>query len=73
MKKVIEDYVRGCDVCQRKKYEATTRGGLLQPLTIPNDLWEDISLDFITGLPKSKGYEAVLVVVDRLSKYSLLF
>ncbi|MCI31806.1 transposon TF2-1 polyprotein, partial [Trifolium medium] len=70
MQKTIRNYVRACDVCQRQKYAATTPGGLLQPLPIPNQVWEDLSLDFITGLPKSKGHDAILVVVDRLSKYS---
>ncbi|GAU42300.1 hypothetical protein TSUD_136860 [Trifolium subterraneum] len=70
MKGVIQEYVRNCDVCQRQKYMATSPGGLLQPLPVPERIWEDISLDFITGLPKSKGFEAILVVVDRLSKYS---
>jgi hypothetical protein len=70
MQKTITDYIRACDICQRHKYAATSPGGLLQPLPIPNAIWEDLSIDFITGLPKSKGFEAVLVVADRLSKYS---
>jgi hypothetical protein len=70
MQKSICDYVRACDICQRQKYAATSPGGLLQPLPIPNSVWEDLSVDFITGLPKSKGFEAIMVVVDRLSKYS---
>lgn len=69
MKNDVQEFVRSCDTCQRQKYMASSPAGLLQPLPIPEQIWEDVSLDFITGLPKSKGFEAILVVVDRLSKY----
>jgi hypothetical protein len=39
------------------------------PLSIPAAIWEEVSMDFITGLPKSKGFETIFVVVDCLSKY----
>jgi len=42
---------------------------LLQPLLILSAIWEEIRLDFIMRLPKSNGYDAILVVIDRLSKY----
>ena len=44
--------------------------GLLQPLHIPHGPWDSVSTDFVTGLPKTKaGYDAILVFVDRLTKY----
>lgn len=69
MKKMVQQFVMDCDICQRQKYMATAPGGLLQPLNIPEQVWDEVSMNFITGLPKSKGFEAVFVVVDRLSKY----
>ena len=65
MKADIKTFVRECTVCQRIKSEASTLAGLPQPLEIPTTPWIDVSLDFVEGLPKSQGFEVILVVVDR--------
>jgi hypothetical protein len=44
--------------------------GLLQPLSIPSQRWEEASMDFIIGLPKYKGKSVIMVIVDRLTKYT---
>ncbi|XP_057424795.1 uncharacterized protein LOC130718278 [Lotus japonicus] len=70
MKSDIKNYVAACDVCQRNKSDTLTPAGLLQPLPVPTQVWTDISMDFVTGLPKSMGKDTILVVVDRLTKYA---
>ncbi|GKE22302.1 retrotransposon-related protein [Tanacetum coccineum] len=68
MRKSVKEVVRTCDVCQMNKSDLSAYPGLLQPLPIPNQIWQDISMDFIDSLPVSQGKSTVLVVVDRLSK-----
>lgn len=68
MKESIRKYVAACKVCQKYKVDCLTLVGLLQPLSIPNQIWEDISLDFIECLPNSDGFNSILVTVDQLSK-----
>ena len=70
MKNDIKSFVEKCAICQQNKYQALSPSGLLQPLPIPHQIWDDVSMDFIEGLPKSEGFDAILVVVDRLSKYA---
>ena len=51
MKREIAKYVSECDVCQRVKASHLKVAGTLQPLPIPSWKWEDLSMDFIVGLP----------------------
>ena len=69
MKIKIARYVAECDTCQRVKVVHLKSAGPLHPLPIPSWKWEDISMDFIVGLPKtSKGFDSIWVIVDQLTK-----
>jgi hypothetical protein len=68
MRRDVQDYIRKCIIFQQTKYSTAKPSGLLQPLPLPNHVWEDLSMHFITGLPLSKGFSVILVVVDRFSK-----
>ena len=68
MRSYVEKYVGNCHTCQRTKAVRHATHGTLRPLPVPNGPWQDISMDFVTGLPESGTYDAVWVVVDRLTK-----
>ena len=69
MKKKITAYVTRCDNCSRLKAVHLKFAGLLQPLPMPGRKWEEISMDFITGLPLAQqGHDSIWVIVDRLTK-----
>jgi hypothetical protein len=69
MKREIAKFVSECHTCQRVKAEHQSPAGLMQPLDIPEWKWEEIGMDFITGLPlKPKKKDMIWVIVDRLTK-----
>jgi hypothetical protein len=69
MKREIARYVCECDICQRIKASHLKIAGVLQPLPISSWKWEDISMDFIVGLPNtSQRHDSIWVIVDRLTK-----
>lgn len=70
LKAAVTDFVSQCAVCQHAKHTNTHPGGLLQPLPVPDGARRDITMDFIEGLPLSEGYDVILVVVDRFTKYA---
>jgi len=69
-RRLVMDFIRNCEVCQRNKTEHLRPGGLLQPLDIPSVVWADIAIDFIEALPRVNGKTVILTVVDRFSKFA---
>ena len=69
MARDVRRFVASCDSCQRVKPLNRAPVGLLQPLPIPGDTWDSISMDLIVSLPQTAaGFTAIAVFVDRLSK-----
>ena len=69
MKRDVAWYVERCLTCRKVKAEHQRPHGKMQPLDIPVWKWEDITMDFITKLPRTaRGVDSIWVVVDRLTK-----
>ena len=69
----VKKYIAGCHVCQTMKNRPQQPYGPLIPNKVLNGPWEIISIDLITQLPLSEGYDAICVVVDRLTKRAHFF
>ncbi|KAK1605471.1 hypothetical protein QYE76_029144 [Lolium multiflorum] len=70
MRRDVDRYVRRCITCNKSKSKLKPHG-LYTPLPAPTTPWEDISMDFVLGLPRTKrGHDSIFVVVDRFSKMS---
>ena len=65
----ITAYVNDCVVCQLSKTATSAPPGLLQPIPIPNNRWECVTMDFVGPLPRTRdGHDCILAVMDKLTK-----
>ncbi|GMG20105.1 unnamed protein product [Ambrosiozyma monospora] len=69
LKNTVKKYVKTCDTCQRMKSSTSHKNGLFNPLEVPVGRWTHVTMDFVTGIPRTdQGFDAIMIVVDRLSK-----
>ena len=66
----IGQYVKMCDLCLHTKVQQSPPIGELSPLPTPESHWDTISVDFIAELPESHSYDAIMNVIDSVSKVS---
>ena len=71
LRKDAEEFAKTCDVCQKTKADRRAKTGWLRPNPVPGRPFEWVSMDLITGLPRSLGFDAIFVAVCRLTKYAI--
>jgi hypothetical protein len=72
MNESVSRYVRGCSLCATSN-PSNRKLGLYTPLLVPSHPWENISMDFVGGLPMyKKNHDYLYVVVDRFNKMCIL-
>ena len=70
MKKDIQKYIASCNTCQTVKPDQQAKAAPLHPNEIPEGPWQVVSIDMMSLLPESKGFDTILVVVDWFTKKS---
>ena len=68
LRRYVNRYVDGCDLCQRCKSTCHSPYGLLQPILAADAPWKRVTVDFIVKLLSSGGFDAIMVVVDKNTK-----
>ena len=68
MQSFVRKYVRHCHVCKCSKGSRFKKQDVLQPLPVPQQRWQDLIINLMTGIPEVHGHNAICCVVDRLSK-----
>lgn len=68
MPRDIKHYTESCDICQKSNPRRHMPVGLLQPIPIPSQPFEVVSINFIPELLNSEGYDDILVIIDKLTK-----
>ena len=66
----IKKFVSSCPVCQKIKHAQHLPYGLLQPIPIPHQPFKVVTMDFISELPESKGFNSIFVLICKLTKYA---
>ena len=72
----VEQYISGCPKCSVNKTSRTKLLGSLLPIDIPDGkgalgAFEYVGMDFIVSLPKSREFNAIMVVIDKLMRYGI--
>ena len=74
----VEQYIRECIQCQQNKSARHAKYGQIQFAPVPDTPWDDITMDFVVKLPKSKDpatrdvFDSIMVIVDKLTKYAIM-
>ena len=71
MSRDIKKYIGTCNISQKTKLRHHVPIGMLQPIPIPSQPFEVVSMDFIPELPESSRYNNILVIIDKLTKYAI--
>jgi Integrase zinc binding domain/Integrase core domain len=69
LKEEVMEHVQTYEICQLNKGEHILILGLLEPILVPEEAWQVITMDFVCGIPKSEGKDVILVIIDKFTKY----